>query len=105
VFFLLALFFSQFQAEGLLNLTFKLPSYLFGALFATAILARFRIGSFKNFLPGLIVACVTVWWLSTNNVGFFWWCPVSGGLMLLTTAVLEKISGRWNPELSGVIED
>lgn len=104
VFYLLAMFFSRFQAEGLLNLTFKLPNYLFGVLFGTAILARFRIGNTKTYLPGVVVACVAVWFMQSHSVGFFWWCPVSGALMIVTTMALSFVNGQLRPEWTGIVE-
>lgn len=104
VFFALAVFFSRFQAEGLLNLTFKLPNYLFGALFGTAILARFQIGTLATVLPGLLAACLAVWAMNYYSVSFFWWCPVSGVLMMLTTISLTRLFGKLKPEMTGVVQ-
>lgn len=57
VFFGVALFFSRYSAEGLLDLTFRLPNYVYGAIFGSIVLARFGIGRFASFSVGFVVAC------------------------------------------------
>jgi SSS family transporter len=103
IFYFITMFLSKYQAEGLLNLTFKLPSYLFGMLFGTAILARYKIGSIKSYIPGFIVACCSVWLMTFYSIGFFWWCPISGLLMIVTTVAIEKLRGEFDPEMSGIV--
>lgn len=100
VFFGVTLFFARYTAEGLLDLTFKLPSYVAGIIFATIILARFRIGRFPGFLAGATVASLLVYWLQANSIAFLYWCPLSGGAMLATVWALD----RRRPELDGVVD-
>ncbi len=99
IFWAMSLFFSAYSAQGLLDLTFKLPNYLYGAIFATILLARFGIGRFVSYLPGLVVACGVVAWLSSSGVAFFWWCPVSGTAMFATVWALD----RSRMETTGVV--
>lgn len=102
-FFALALFFSRFQAEGLLNLTFKLPNYLTGAMFGTIILARFNIGGVLEYAIGFIAASCCVWWMQSNGIGFLWWCPVSGLVMFFLSSGLAVMRNNFHPERTGII--
>ena len=90
VFFVLALFFSRYSAQGLLQLTFKLPNYIYGAIFATILLARFGIGSLRLLLMGFALACSLVALLALNAVAFFYWCPISGGAMFAFVWLLDR---------------
>ncbi|MEZ5560351.1 MAG: hypothetical protein R3E86_17635 [Pseudomonadales bacterium] len=90
-----ALFFSRFSAEGLLDLTFKLPNYLNGAMLATVLLARFAIGGVWSYLAGFAAAAMTVAWLAANGVGFFWWCPASALTMIATVWALHRGRPEW----------
>jgi len=99
LFFFLAIYFSRFTSEGLLNLTFKLPNYLFGAMFGTIVLARYKIGTFSSYLIGLVTSFIIVWFLQDAGVSFFWWSPVSGVSFVAITWLIS----RSKPELSGVI--
>lgn len=99
VFFAIALFFSRYSAEGLLDLTFKLPNYVYGAIFGSIVLARFGIGRFATFVVGFAVACALVGILAYLEVAFFYWCPVAGIAMVLVVWALERKA----PEMSGVV--
>ena len=90
VFVAVALFFSRYTAQGLLDLTFKLPNYLYGAIFATIMLARFGIGRFPHFVVGFALACALVAWLSQAQVAFLWWCPLSGSAMFACVWLLSR---------------
>ncbi len=85
-----ALFFSRFSAEGLLDLTFKLPNYLNGALLGTILLARLGIGDVRTYATGFVAASATVALMSYAGVGFFWWCPGSALVMIVTVAGLQR---------------
>jgi len=98
VFLLVALFFGRYSGEGLLDLTFKLPNYVYGAIFGSIVLARFGVGRFVTVLFGFAVATAITIWMSTNDIAFFYWCPVSGSAMVLSVWALE----RSKPEFSGV---
>lgn len=98
VFFALALFFNRYSAQGLLTLTFKLPNYVYGAIFAVIFLARFGIGSFWSVLSGFALACVLVWWLATAGIAFFYWCPITGISMIVWVWLVD----RGKPEWSGI---
>ena len=99
VFFGVTLFFARYQAQGLLDLTFKLPNYLTGMIFATIILARFGIGSFSSFVPGTLLSCACVLVLQQQGVAFFYWCPAGGAVMLATVWLLDRSS----PEMDGIV--
>ena len=96
VFFCLALFFARYSAQGLLQLTFKLPNYIYGAIFATILLARVGIGSLGLILWGFLVACAVVALLSLQDVAFFYWCPISGGAMFLFVWVMDRRPFEWS---------
>ena len=99
VFFAVTLFFARYKAQGLLDLTFKLPNYLNGMIFATIILARFRIGSFASFVPGALASCAVVFTLQKLDVAFFYWCPAGGAVMLAVVWALD----RSRPEMDGIV--
>jgi len=99
VFLLMAIYFSRFTAEGLLDLTFMLPNYVYGPIFATAVLARYGIGRFPTFLAGFFVSCAVTTWLSSAGVAFFYWCPVSG----LSMIAVVRLFDRRALEHSGVV--
>ena len=99
IFWGVSLFFSRYSAEGLLDLTFKLPNYLYGALFGTVLLARFGLGTLRTWAIGFAAACAVVAWLAANDVAFFLWCPVSGSVMVGLVWLLD----RRRPETSGVV--
>ncbi len=100
VFWGVSIFFSRYSAEGLLDLTFKLPNYLYGAIFGTIVLARFGIGRMATWVVGFAAACAIVAWLASNDVAFFLWCPISGMAMVGIVWMLE----RTPPEMSGIVE-
>jgi Na+/proline symporter len=85
-----ALFFSRFSAEGLLDLTFKLPNYLNGALLGTILLARLGIGDVRTYATGFVAAMATVALMSYAGIGFFWWCPGSALVMIGVVAGLQR---------------
>ena len=95
VFWVVAIFFSRYSAEGLLNLTFQLPNYVYGSIFGSIVLARFGVGRFPSFLAGLLVSCSIVICLSILDVAFFYWCPVAGLSMCLVVWSLERTKVEW----------
>jgi Na+/proline symporter len=99
VFFGVALFFGRYSAEGLLDLTFKLPNYVYGAIFGSIVLARFGIGRLPTVLLGFAVATALVVWMSHSGIAFFYWCPIAGTVMVLTVWALERSA----PETTGVV--
>jgi len=99
VFFLVTLLFARYSAQGLLDLTFKLPNYVAGIIFATIVLARFRIGRFGSFLAGALAASIVVYLLQANGVAFLYWCPVSGLVMVAVVWALD----RSRPEMEGIV--
>ena len=90
-----AVFFSRFQGEGLLDLTFRLPNYVYGAMLGAIVLARIGIGRISSVAVGFVVAIAMTLWLSSQNVAFFFWCPVAGLAMILTVLLLERKSPEW----------
>ena len=84
LFFAAALFFSRYQGVGLLELTFKLPNYFYGAIFASIVLARYGIGRFSTIILGFVLATVSVLIMANANIAIFYWCPVSGLMMVAT---------------------
>ena len=99
LFFAAAMFFSRYQDVGLLELTFKLPNYFYGAIFASIVLARYGIGRFSTIILGFMLATTSVLIMANANVAFFYWCPVSGLLMVATVWALD--GRRW--ETTGVV--
>ncbi|MAW46973.1 MAG: hypothetical protein CBB90_02470 [Gammaproteobacteria bacterium TMED30] len=99
LFFAAAMFFSRYQGVGLLELTFKLPNYFYGAIFASIILARFGIGRFSTIILGFVLATLSVLAMAEANVAFFYWCPVSGVLMVAMVWALDR--RRW--EITGIV--
>ena len=85
-----SILFNRYSAEGLLNLTFQLPNYVYGSLLGTILLARFGIGRFRSFLVGFAASCVVVLLLIQYEVAFFYWCPLSGLTMYLIVWMLER---------------
>ncbi len=93
-FFGVTLLFSRYSAEGLLNLTFKLPNYVYGAILGSILLARMGTGRLSTVLAGFAVACAVTAWLAGQGVAFFFWCPLAGGAMVLTVVLLERLLQR-----------
>lgn len=96
IFLALALFFASYSAQGLLQLTFKLPNYIYGAIFASILLARFGIGSFRLMIAGFVLACTIVAYLATHDVAFFYWCPISGCIMFAFVWALDRRPLEWS---------
>jgi len=94
-----SILFSRYSAEGLLNLTFQLPNYVYGALLGTIVLARYGIGRFSSFIVGFLVSCLVVLLLSQFDIAFFYWCPISGLAMCLVVWSMERTQIEW----SGVV--
>lgn len=92
VFLGVALFFARYSGQGLLDLTFKLPNYVYGAIFGSIVLARFGVGRLATIVVGAIVATLCVVWMSVNQIAFFYWCPVAGTVIVLLVWLLDK---RW----------
>jgi len=90
VFLGVALFFGRYSAEGLLDLTFKLPNYVYGAIFGSIVLARFGIGRLSTVLVGFGLATALVVWMSQNGIAFFYWCPIAGSVMVIAVWMLER---------------
>ncbi|MEM9622314.1 MAG: hypothetical protein AAF993_11725 [Pseudomonadota bacterium] len=97
VFFFVTLFFARYSAEGLLDLTFKLPNYVYGAIFGSIVLARIGVGRITTVLAGFASACAITAWLASSGVAFFWWCPIAGGLMVAVVVALEKLMAQRAP--------
>ena len=85
-----SILFNRYSAEGLLNLTFQLPNYVYGSLLGTILLARFGVGRFRSFLVGFAASCIVVLLLIQYEVAFFYWCPLSGLTMCLIVWILER---------------
>ena len=85
-----SILFNRYSSEGLLNLTFQLPNYVYGSLLGTILLARFGVGRFRSFLVGFAASCVVVLLLIEYEVAFFYWCPLSGLAMYLMVWILER---------------
>ena len=96
IFLALALFFARYSAQGLLQLTFKLPNYIYGAIFASILLARFGIGSLRLILWGVVLASAIVAYLAASGVAFFYWCPISGGAMFAFVWALDRRPLDWS---------
>lgn len=92
----MAMFLSQFQGEGILDLMFKVPNYVTGTILATVLLARVGVGRWPAYVIGVAVAFGTVFVLQKLNVGFFWWPPVSGLAMIAVVWLLSRQDPEWN---------
>jgi SSS family solute:Na+ symporter len=99
VFLAVSLFFAAFQGEGLLDLTFKLPNYVYGAILGSIVLARFGIGRFRTVMAGIALATAITYGLSQAGVAFFYWSPVAGLSMILFVWLLERTPA----ETSGIV--
>ena len=99
VFLTVALFFAEFRGEGLLELTFKLPNYVYGAILGSIVLARFGIGRFRTVMAGIALATAITYGLSQAGVAFFYWSPVAGLAMILFVWLLERTPA----ETSGIV--
>lgn len=94
VFLAVALFFARYSADGLLELTFKLPNTVYAAIFGTIILARMGVGRFATVSVGVVVAEGLVWWMSAQGIAFFYWCPLAGTVMVGVVWGLERLLHR-----------
>lgn len=83
----LAVVLHLFSTEGLLNLGFQVPGYVYGALLGIALLALIRRGSPAGIAIGVALSVVAVLWLQWLGVAFFWWYPVAC-IIVLATALL-----------------
>lgn len=102
-FFVLSVWFSGMQAEGLLNLTFKLPNYLFGSVLGTIVLARYGIGQTTEYLLGFTASIITVYLAQRYSFSFWWWCPMSGFAMILFASGASLLRGNLRIEKTGVV--
>ena len=80
----------------LLQLTFKLPNYIYGAIFATILLALSWYWLLGLILWGSLLACVVVALLSLQGVAFFYWCPMSGAAMFLFVWAMDRRPFEWS---------
>ena len=88
LFFAAAMFFSRYQGVGLLELTFKLPNYFYGAL--AHCFARYGIGRFSTIILGVpATQSVLIGELTSHSL----LRPVSGLLMVATVALHGR---RWD---------
>ncbi len=93
VFFLVTLLFNRYSAEGLLDLTFRLPNYVYGAMLGSIVLARMGVGRLVTMLSGWALAIAITLCMGWAGIAFFYWCPVSGAAMVGTVWWLERIIG------------
>ena len=100
VFFCVAVFFARFRAEGLLDLTFKLPNYVYGVIFGCIVLARIGVGRWQTLAAGAAVALTLVYWMNLEQIAFFYWCPVAGVAMVATVMLLERRAPEWQGVVS-----
>lgn len=86
-----ALVFSSQQEKGLLQLAFKLPGYVSGALTGTVILAVLGVGRWQLYLVGLAVSMTLVVVFQMHGFAFFWWYSVGALGMLVTVLAGERL--------------
>ena len=92
------MFFSRYQGVGLLELTFKLPNYFYGAIFASIVLARYAIGRFSTIILGFALATLSVLMMSSYGIAFF----IGVSFRLVDGGVVWALDRRgWEP--SGVV--
>ena len=65
--------------------------YVLGALFGTIVLARLGIGRLATILSGAVLALLVTYALSMAEVAFFYWCPVSGIVMVTFVTGAERL--------------
>lgn len=87
----LAMWLSQYQGAGLLELMFKVPNYVTGIILATVLLARFGVGRVSGFVPGVLGGFATVMFLEHMSVSYFYWPPVSGLVVVGVTWSLSRL--------------
>ncbi len=78
----MAMFMSQFQGEGLLNLLLMAPNFVTGIILGTIVLALFRWGEWISYITGAVIAFGTTLLMQYAGVSFFFWPFVSGLLMI-----------------------
>lgn len=94
---------SRFDGDGLLDLTFKLPNYLYGTTFGLILLARYpRLRAGRELSVGAVVigiaaASVTVYLLQLGGIAFFWWCPASGAVMIASVRACQSLTSQRRP--------
>ena len=84
----MAMFMSQFQGDGLIDLIFKAPNFVTGVILGTVILALLRWGNWPSFLIGVAVAISLTIIMQFVGVSFFYWPFVSGLAMIATVRAL-----------------
>ena len=78
----MAMFMSQFQGEGLLNLLLMAPNFVTGIILGTIVLALLRWGDWISYITGAAIAFGATLLMQYAGVSFFFWPFVSGLLMI-----------------------
>jgi len=95
VFVALSMWLSLFQGQGLLDLMFKVPNLVTGVILGTVLLARMGIGRWHAYLIGAGCGFCAVFVLQYANIGFFYWPPISGLIMIGTVCALSRQKAEW----------
>lgn len=78
----MAMFMSQFQGQGLLNLLLMAPNFVTGIILGTIVLALLRWGDWISYITGAAIAFGATLLMQYAGVSFFFWPFVSGLLMI-----------------------
>ena len=78
----------------MLNLGLRVPGYVYGALLGMALLALRRRGTPTAIAAGVIASIVVVLGLQALNIAFFWWYPIACLVVILTTLLTSRLTGR-----------
>ena len=78
----MAMFMSQFQGEGLLNLILMAPNFVTGIILATVVLALLRWGDWTSYITAAVIAFAVTLLMQHAGISFFFWPFVSGLLMI-----------------------
>ena len=86
----IAMFMSNFQGDGLLNLIFKAPNFVNGIILGTVVLALLRWGTLKSYLAGVFAACTMTTCMWVAGISFFYWPFVSATAMVLAVWFISQ---------------
>ncbi len=86
----MAMFMSQFQADGLLNLILRVPNYVNGIILGTIVLALRGWGDWPSYLTGAAAALAATLLLDRAGISFLYWPFVSGLLMIGLVMLLSR---------------
>ena len=78
----MAMFMSQFQSAGLLDMVLRVPNYVNGIILGTVALALLRQGEWSSYLSGAVVALAMTIFMDRMDISFLYWPFVSALSMI-----------------------